>query len=197
MGVKVGDVFTYQLVGFANSHVDFDVPENFVDINNTKYYQLEITKVEAPIVSYAVTWEFNNGTKSNYDGMINLEDGCFYAGGNAGVYEYYGIYAANLANGSLPRSGAPKDEFNPAISETQIVSYPDGDREIHFLHIEYEEYDITDQTFTRWGITHDYVSFDKQTGIMVNFKSIKIYNSPEIILEVEYALVSSNVLKVS
>jgi hypothetical protein len=36
-GVKVGDVFIYQLVGFAESQMAIDIPENFATVNNTKY----------------------------------------------------------------------------------------------------------------------------------------------------------------
>jgi hypothetical protein len=180
VGVNVGDVFTYQMVGFANSHVEFSVPENFVDVNNTKYYRVEITKVEAPIVSYTVTWEFNNGTEHSYDGMINLENG-LYSG------YYWEIYAANLNAGSLCR---PESKDEPKINSTQTKSLSDGnDRDINFLYSNYEAYDPTDETYTKMCYVYHYVYFDKQMGMMMAYRTMQIYNSPEIILTVEYNLV--------
>jgi hypothetical protein len=180
VGVRVGDVFTYQIVGFADSHVEFSIPENFVDTNNTKYYRVEITKVEAPIVSYTVAWEFNNGTKHSYDGMINLENG-LYSG------YYWDIYAADLTAGSLCR---PESKDEPRINSTQTKSLSVGnDREINFLYSNYEAYDPTDETYTKMCYVYHYVHFDKQLGMMVAYRTMEIYNSPEIILTVEFKLV--------
>jgi uncharacterized protein (UPF0333 family) len=186
-GVKAGDVFTYQLVGYSDSHVDIDTPENFADVNKTRYYRVEITKVEVPIVSYTVTWEFNNGTEHSYNGMINLENGLCSG-------YYWDIYAANLPVGSLSR---PESRDEPTISETQLKPYHGSDRETNFLTASYELYDSTDQTYTKMCYVYEYVHFDKQTGMMVEYKKMEIYNSPEIILTVEYKLVNSNVLQVS
>jgi hypothetical protein len=187
VGVKVGDVFTYKFVGYADSHVSFSIPENFADVNKTDYYRVEITKVEAPIVSYTVTLRFNNGTQFSYDGMINLENGLYSE-------PYWDIYASNLSTGSLSRPGSPDE---PRISSTQLEPYPDGDREIHFVRSEYELYDTTDLTYTKTCYVYHYVHFDKQTGMMTNYKIMQVYNSPEIILTVEYTLVDSNVFQIS
>ncbi|MCL1976890.1 MAG: hypothetical protein FWG55_02100 [Candidatus Bathyarchaeota archaeon] len=183
-GVKAGDVFTYQLTGFVESYTDFSIPENFVDINQTKYYRVEITKVDVPIVSYTVSWQFNNGTNFSYDGMINLENGLCSG-------HYWDIYAADLLEGSLSR---PNSSEEPIISETQLKPYPNGDREINFLRSEYELYNPADLTYTEMCYVYNYVYFDKQTGMMVEYKSMEIYNSPEIMLTVEYKLVSSNII---
>jgi hypothetical protein len=190
VGVKAGDVFTYKMVGYADSHTDFDIPENFVDVNKTDYYRVEITKVDAPIVSYTITLQFNNGTKLTSDYMVNLENG-LYSGDSRFFWDFY---SSNLSKGDLSRPGYPEE---PTIAETQLRPYPDGDREINFLRSEYEWYDSTDQTFTNWYLEYNYVYFDKQTGMIVEFTNMKIHNYPEIILTVEYELVSSNVIKIS
>jgi hypothetical protein len=119
--------------------------------------------------------------------MINLENG-LYSG------YYWNIYAANLTEGSLSRLNS-RDE--PTISETQLKQYPGGGREINFLRSEYELYDPTDLTYTKMCYVYNYVHFDKQTGIMIEYRSMEIYNTPEIILTVEYKLVSSNAIQIS
>ncbi|MCL1966164.1 MAG: hypothetical protein FWF66_07150 [Candidatus Bathyarchaeota archaeon] len=178
-GVSVGDVFIYRLEGFADSHVDFSIPGNFVDINNTKYYRVEITKVDVPIVSFTVSWEFNNGTLHSYDGMINLENG-LYSG------FYWDIYAANLKAGDLSR---PETTDEPKVNSTQTKTISGSNREINFLTASYEAYDPTDVTYTKMCYVYNYVYFDKQIGMMVAARTLEIYNSPEIFLTVEFNLV--------
>jgi hypothetical protein len=190
VGVKVGDVFTYQLKGSVDSHKDVPMPDNFADVNNVDYYRVEITNVVSPIVSYTATLQFKNGTKHDFDYKVNLENG-LYSGHPQYLWE---IYPSNLSEGSLSYPGY---EESPIISETQLNSYPDGYREINFIHTESEWYDSTDLTYTKWFLEHNYIHFDKQTGMIVEFKSMQIYNSPEIILTIEYKLVSSNAIKVS
>jgi hypothetical protein len=190
-GVNVGDVFTYQLMGIADSHVDFSMPENFADINSTKYYRVEITKVDVPIVSFKVSWEFNNGTLHSYDGMINLENG-LYSG------FYWDIYAANLKAGDLSR---PETTDEPIVNSTQTKSISGNNREINFLSAAYEAYDPTDETYTKMCYVYNYVYFDKQLGMMVAARNLEIYNSPEIFLTVEFSLVEytlagSNTVKI-
>jgi hypothetical protein len=187
VGVKVGDVFTYQLVGSADSPIATSVPDTFVDIYNVEYCRVEITKIEVPIVSYTVTWQFNNGTNFSNDGMVNLENGLCFG-------HYWNIYASNLTVDSLSRPGSSEE---PRISNTQLTKYPDGDREINFLRTNYELYDPTDLTYTKTCIVYNYIYFDKLTGMMVEYKRMELYHYPEIILTVEYKLVSSNVIKVS
>jgi hypothetical protein len=178
-GLNIGDVFIYQMVGFADSPIGLSTPESFVDINNTKHYRVEITDIDIPIVSYTVSWEFNNGTTYSDDGMINLETGSYLG-------YYWNIYASDLSVGSLCRIG---NEDEPTINSTQVKTYPDGDREVNFLSISYTAYDIDDSTYTNFCYVFDYVYFDKQTGIMVAYETMRLFNYPEISLTVEYKLV--------
>jgi hypothetical protein len=189
VGVKVGDVFTYKLVGIADSYTEFDIPANFVDVNKTDYYRIEITKVHAPIVSYTETWQFINGTKFSYDNMVNLENG-LYANSN----NFWPIYASGLTEGDLSRPGNPEE---PVVSTTQLEPYPGGDREINFIRYEYDLYDPTDMTYTKTCYVNEYVRFDSQTGMVVEYNIMQIYNSPQVMLKVEHTLVDSNVIKIS
>jgi hypothetical protein len=167
------------MVGFADASMDVSIPESFVDTNNTKYYRVEITKVKTPNVSYTVTWEFKNGTKQRGDGTINLENGeC--------TGFYWDIYAANLAAGKLCR---PKATDELRINSTQTKTFSDGDREINFLYEQYEAYDPDDATYSKMCYVNQYVHFDKQLGIMVAYRTLEIYTSPEIVLIVEFKLV--------
>ncbi len=188
-GVKAGDVFTYQMVGFADSYTEFDVPANFVDVNKTDYYRIEITKVDTPIISYTETWQFKNGTKFSYDNIVNIENG-LYANRN----NFWPIYASDLTEGSLSRPG---NSDEPTVSATQLKPYPDGDRKINFIRYEYDLYDPTDMTYTKTCYVNEYVHFDSQTGMVVEYNIIQIYNSPQIMLTVEHKLISSNAIKIS
>ncbi|MCL1978109.1 MAG: hypothetical protein FWG55_08445 [Candidatus Bathyarchaeota archaeon] len=186
-GVKVGDTFTYKMVGIADLHTsDVEIPENFMDVNRTDFYRVEITSVDLPIISYTVTWQFENGTKYSDNGMINIENG-------ANTGEFWGIYAANLTEGSLVRPG---DSKGATINATETRQYLNGERQTNILRMQGELYDVTDETLSKSCFAYTYVDFDSQTGILVALKDMKIYNYPEIILTVEWTLVDSNVLQV-
>jgi hypothetical protein len=194
VGVSVGDVFTYKMVGIADfSSGAFSIPENFFDTNNTKYYRVEITDIESPFVSYTVTLEFKNGTMFNDYGKINLKTG-LYSGSP------WNIYAANLTAGNLCRPGS-MDE--PRINSTQTKSLVAGDdRELNFLTSDYEAYDLNDQTYSTICYVYNYIYFDKQMGMMVAYRTMEMYTFPEIILMVdfelvEYTLAGADTVKIS
>jgi uncharacterized protein (UPF0333 family) len=187
-GVKAGDTFTYEIIGISEtSSEDVTTPENFLDVNKTDYYRIEITKVEDPIVSYNVTWQFNNGTKYSYSSQINIDTGAY-------TQDFWGIYTANLTQGSLSRPGYPE---GATVNATETRTYLDGDRQTNILRMNGEFYDSSDLTYTKSYLEYTYVDFDSQTGMLVELKDMKIYTNPDIILTVEWKLVDSNVLQVS
>jgi len=197
-GVKVGDVFIYEMVGYAEAYISRDenaeliIPDGFVDVNSTKCYRIEITKVDHPVVSFVATWEFKNGTLLSYDYMVNLENGLFYSGDDRfGSSEcYQAIYATGLTAGSSSR---PSSDNDPSITETRIKSYNNVDREINYLSDEYEAYDVNDETYKTLCHVYLYIQFDKQIGIMTDYRCRQIYSSDSIILTIEYAIADSNI----
>jgi len=196
-GLNVGDIFIYEMTGYAEPYIgsdkpaDFYVPKNFVDVNSTKYYRIEITKVEPPIISFVATWEFKNGTSISYDYMVNINDGSFNGGEDRfGSSECYrAIYAAGLTAGSLSRPASPDEEI---INETRIESFNNVNREINYLRTEFEAYDYDDKTYSTLCHVYLYIQFDKQMGIMTNYRSIQVYSADAIILTIDYKIVDSN-----
>ncbi len=188
VGVKAGDTFTYNMTGIADlGSDDAIIPDNFKEVNMTDYYRVTITNVEAPIVSYNVTWQFTNGTQYNYSGKANIATG-------VNSQDFWGIYEANLTQGNLVRSGMPD---GATVNETQTKTYLNGDRQTNVLQMQGEFYDTTDLTYSKMYYDYSYVYFDSQTGMLVEFKDIQIYSDPKIMLTVEWNLVDSNVLQVS
>jgi hypothetical protein len=188
VGVNAGDIFTYKLVGIAEVYGDAVVPENFMDVNKTDYYRIEITNVDFPFVSYVETLQFKNGTSFNYDGLINVETGVNTISGG-----FWGIFVADLNEGSLSR---PAVSNGAVINSTELRPYLDGDRQTNFLHAETVLVDVEDETLSSECYVNTYVHFDKQLGILVELKDMKIYTNPTIMLTVVWELVDSNVIQV-
>ena len=192
VGVNVGDVFTYQMVGFAELYEDWDLAldssilDTFADLNNAKYCRVEITNVDVPNVSYTITWEFKNGTTQNANGMVNIQDGTYRG-------YYWNIYASGLTQGSISR---PSDSEEPIIIETIMESYTSGDREINFIQRLGQSYDTNDASFSTQCYVYHYIYFDKQIGILTFFRSMEIYTSPPVIVTVEYKLIDSNIAQI-
>lgn len=204
VGVKAGDVFTYQMTGTAETSPDdvegasenfLDISESFLDINNIDFYRVEITTVDFPFVSYTETTQFKNGTNYSLDGAINVKTGDITMDGG-----FWGVFIANLSEGSLSRPDAPKSQSGASegitIDSIEQRVYLDGNRATNFMSITGDLYDMDDPYYTRTGVRYTYVSFDKQLGILVELKDMQIYNNPQISLTVELKLVESNVLQV-
>jgi len=190
VGVKAGDIFTYKMTGTVEiPSDDVPIPENILDVNNVEYYRVEITNVDFPFVSYIESTRFKNGTEHSYDGTINVKNGV-----NTGEGNFWGIFVAGLSKGSLSRP----DVINGAVvNDTETRTYLDGDRKINFLRAEAEFYDADDETLSRKYNIFTYTYFDKQIGILVELKDMRIYNDPQIMITVVWELIDSNVLQVS
>ncbi|MCL2642121.1 MAG: hypothetical protein FWD52_01190 [Candidatus Bathyarchaeota archaeon] len=189
IGVKAGDVFTYQMTGAADvPSSDIAIPENYLDVNRTDYYRVEITNVEYPFVTYIETTQFKNGTSFSSEGTLNVENGA-----NTNVGGFWGIFIVNLEKGKLAR---PAVTDGITVDSTETRSYQDGDRPTNFLRAEGEFYDVEDPTFSRTYNAYTYMYVDKQLGILVELKDIQIYSEPQIMLTTEWKLVNSNVLQI-
>jgi hypothetical protein len=190
VGVKAGDVFTYQMIGVAEvPELDITIPENYMDVNKTDYYRIEITKVEYPFVSYTETTQFKNGTSFSFEATLNVENGA-----NTVEGAFWGIFIANLGVGKLSRPAVPE---GITVNSTETRTYKDGDRQTSFLRAEAEFYDAEDETLSRRRNTYTYIYVDKEIGILVELSEMQIYNDPQIMLTITWKLVDSNVLQVS
>ena len=189
VGVKAGDTFTYSIKGIAELiSENATIPENFYDLNKTDYYKVTITNVEDSNVTLSTTWLFTNGTHYDRTETVNV------AVGTENV-DFWGIYAANLVNGSLLRPAGANDgaRFNSTVTRT----YADGNRSTNTLSLSTVFYDTTDPTFTKGYYAYRDLYVDAPTGMMVELQDKKIYTDPQIIETVEWKLIDSNVIQVS
>ncbi|MCL2134361.1 MAG: hypothetical protein FWH37_02240 [Candidatus Bathyarchaeota archaeon] len=189
VGVKVGDVFTYKMVGVAEwADEGVAIPNEFIAVNSTDYYRIQITGVESTNVSYTEITQFHNGTSYIYDGAIDVATGA-----SSGEGSFWGIYAINLAVGKQSR---PDYAEGAEIDSVEIVPYSDGDRTTNFMSVSGTFYDMDDETYSTTYESYAYIYFDKELGVLVALQNRQIYNNPQIMLTVYYVLVESNVLQV-
>jgi hypothetical protein len=185
-GVKVGDTFTYELEGlWEPNDPNATLSDNIVQLNMTEWYRVTVTNVSDPNISIHTVWRFKNGTEIEEDGKVDIETG-FSSGG------FWAIYAANLDAGELTH---PKGPDRVTINSTTTIEYPDGKREINSLMLVQQFYNIEDPS----RIYSDYrtIQFDKQTGILVEFRNDNVYNNPKMTETIWWKLVDSNVWTVT
>ncbi len=74
--LTVGDTFTYELKGSTVlGSADVVTPNEFMQYNNTNYYQVTVTEINDTQVSLSTLWQFNNGTQTKSAQVIDLSTG--------------------------------------------------------------------------------------------------------------------------
>lgn len=187
-GIKEGNVFTYGIQGLSTKiDENATIPASFLELNQTQYYRVNITSVSGSEVSYNSTWRFTNGTELHQSGQINVATG-------AGSPEFWPIYAANLTINNLSR---PSGSDGVTVNDTETRTYKDDNRATNLLSMQSQFYDSSDPTYTKTYNDYMYVYFDKQTGMLVELRNIKLYNAPQLILTIEWKLTDSNAWAIS
>jgi len=192
IGLHVGDTFTYKLTGSdelysSNADPNQEYP-NFQELNNTNYYQVNITGISGPVVTFVTNWAFNNGTIIQQTGSVNVSSGA-----QTGQSGFWAIYPANLNVGSLTRPGG-YDQITVNGTDTQTFSTSTRARN-HF-QVSDQFYDTNDPTQSTYRNEFDDVYFDKQTGMLTTLTDIQEYNNPEMTLIISWNLVSCSVWSV-
>ena len=188
-GVKAGDTFTYSINGLSEQYeTNETIPHRFLEFNQTDYYKVTITNVDGPIVTLSTSWRFLNGTQNDQNETINVATG-------TDNVDFWGIYAADLTQGSLLRPLGTAD--GATFNYTESRAYADGNRTANVLTLNAQFYNTEDPTFSQIYYGNRYLHVDELTGMMVEFKEIKIYTDPQIMLTVQWELIDSNVLQVS
>lgn len=185
-GVKKGDTFTYELEGLWESDdPNATISDAILQLNMTEWYRVTITNVSDPEILMHTLWRFKNGTEIEGEGKMDIETG-FSSGG------FWAIYAANLDVGELTH---PKGPDQVTINSTVTLEYPGGSRKTNRLLLAAQFYNVNDPS----RIYSDFrtVQFDKQTGILVEFRNQNIYNSPEMTETILWKLTDSNVWTVT
>src|SRR4030042_4056228 len=185
-GVKVGDVFTYELEGlWEPNDPNATISDTILQLNMTEWYRVTITNVSDPEILIHTVWRFKNGTEIEGEGKVDIETGISSGG-------FYAIYAANLKAGE---STHPMGFDQVTINSTVIREYPGGTRETNRLILAAQFYNVNDPT----RLYNDYrtIQFDKQTGMMVEFRNQNIYNNPKMTETILWHLRDSNVWTVT
>jgi hypothetical protein len=184
--LAVGDTFTYKLSGSTVlGSSDAVTPKEFLQYNNTNYYQVNVTAIEGNQVSLETTWQFKNGTQITNPQVIDLS-----TGSSAQLAGFSYLYPSNL---NVTDPLYPQETSKLAVNSTSSQQYAHSSRATNYWATEDEFVDTTDQS----GNTarYDYISvyFDRQTGILDQLTRIQFFTNPEIQLTTTWQLVSSNV----
>ncbi len=190
IGVKVGDTFTYGLVGTYNPMAEGATPTaGFSQYNNTEYYMVTITAINGTNVSMNTNWRFKNGTEVTSTQTIDV--------GNGEKTDEYGFWAIYPANLNIKDNLRPRGYDGTYVNNTDTYTYSTGlvrDRCYWFINNQF--YDVRDET--RSTLMYDYrnIFFDRQTGMLLSFTNHQFYNNPEKEEVIIWTLKSSSVWQV-
>jgi hypothetical protein len=188
VGLNVGDTFTYNLKGTSSLGLGATLPGYFNQYNDTDYYKVTITNVNASEVTITTEWKFLNGTQINGQQVIDLS-----TGSKSDPDGFWAVYAANLKVNDLLR---PKGFDGVKVNMTDTQTYATSMRTRDFFSMENEFYDITDPTHNTLRYDFTSVYFDQQTGILETLTNYQEYNNPQMVLVITWRLVSSSVWEV-
>ena len=184
--LAVGDTFTYNLEGSTVvGSSDVVIPSEFMQYNNTNYYQVTVTGINGTQVSLETLWEFNNGTQTESAQIIDLSSGRF-ADSNGFSY----LYLSNLNVSDLLY---PQGTEKLVVNSTSTQKFVNSSRVTNCWSEEDQYVDTTDTSGNT--IRDDFITvyFDKQTGILDNLTRVEFFTNPQIELITTWQLTSSNV----
>jgi hypothetical protein len=185
-GVKEGDEFTYDVMGFWSSNdPNATLPESFLQLNMTEWYKITVTGVSDAQVSIDTTWRFTNETELTGQGTVNVQTGICYPSDG-----FWAIYASNLrANDRLRPLGPDQSTIN----ETTTRDYADGTRETNRISLVLQYYDADDPTYSTTWTEYMNTHFDRNTGMLVELRDTNVYTNPQMTLIISWKIKDSNV----
>jgi len=187
--LSVGDTFTYKLTGstvLGNS--DVVTPIEFMQYNNTDYYQVTVTKISGTQVWLDTEWHFNNGTQVASVQIIDLSTGTC-----ADLTGFVYLYPSNL---TVSSPLFPFGTSGLSVNSTSVQKFSNCRRAIDCWSTEDQFVNSADQTGNTMRYDFINVNFDKQTGMLIDLTRIEFFTNPEIELTINWELTSSNVWQV-
>jgi len=187
--LAVGDTFTYKLAGstvLGNSSVV--TPQEFLEYNDTDYYQVTVTAVEGTQVTLETTWQFKNGTQVSEPQAIDLSTGL-----TGDVMGFVYLYPSNL---SVTDKLYPQDSNQLMVNSTSTQRFGDSSRVINYWSTEDQYMNTGDQSGNTMRYDFIGVNFDRDTGMLVSLTRIEFLTNPEIQLTITWQLTSTNVWNV-
>jgi hypothetical protein len=159
VGVKQGDVFTYNFMVFWSSNSTGSPPSQLAAFNETEWLRVTVTGVSNSTISTQITIHFRNETEGNSTGTFNVD-----TGEDLGGPPFIG---AGLApNETVYPSGSPGLVMNDTVTR----KYTSGDRETNNLI----EDAMGVSNYGNYTGTAEYF-FDKDTGALVEYSTNYIY----------------------
>ena len=185
-GVRVGDEFIYDITSSWDSDdPNATVVDYYVQLNTTEYYKIAVTDVNGSKVSIKTIWRFANETEIEQKSTMDVNTGIAYP-----YNAFWAIYAANLQkNDRIRPSGASR----AIVNETETKEYTSGLREINVVSLTEQYYDADDPTYSTTWNEYMVTEFDKQTGMLVEFHDISIFNNPSQTYTISWILLETNV----
>lgn len=183
--LAVNDTFTYKLEGSTVlGSADVVTPKEFMQYNDTDYYQVSITGISGTQISLNTVWQFNNGTQSRSAQVIDLSTGRI---ADTNGFSY--LYLSNLNVSDLLY---PKGTVKLIVNSTSTQTFAESSRQINNWSEEDQFIDSSDSSGNT--IRNDFITvyFDKQTGMLENLTRIEFFTNPQIELITTWQLTSSN-----
>ncbi len=186
VGVRVGDTFTYSIVGtseFAEEGTN-DTP-GFDQYNQTDYFKITITDVTGTNVSMDSVWRFLNGTQLSYKQTLDIA-----SGNKTDANGFWAIYPANLTAKDLLR---PVGADGRIVNKTITQVYTSGNRDTNFWFINNQFYDSRDTSYGTLMYDYRNIYFDKVTGVLTSYDEYQVFNNPQMQEVISWRLVSTSV----
>ncbi len=184
--LNVGDTFTYKLAGSSIlGSADVVTPEEFMQYNNTDYYQVNVIGINGSQVSIDTRWQFKNGTQIASPQVIDLSTGA-----SAAPTGFIYLYPSNL---NVTNLLYPKGTIGLVVNSTSTQKFATSTRATNYWSITNQFIDTNDKTGNTMRTEFIAVYFDKQTGMLDKLTRIEFFTNPEIELTVTWQLTSSNV----
>ena len=184
--LTVGDTFTYKLKGSTVlGSTNVVIPNEFMQYNDTNFYQVTVAAINGTQVSLDTLWQFNNGTQTTSPQIIDLSTGRI-ADPNGFSYLY-------LSNLNVSEYLYPEGNVGLIVNSTSTQTFVNSSRATNCWSEEDQFIDSSDPTGNTMRNDFVTVNFDKQTGMLDNLTRLEFFTNPQIELITTWQLDSSNV----
>jgi hypothetical protein len=148
-GIAEGDSFVFDMFAeYTSSNPNATVEVPAFEANNTDWVRIDITDVNASVISQRYTLHYKNGTEQVFDGQTNLADNSSY------MQESNGFRGVPICPADL-NVGDSLQTLQLTVNETVTWMFPSGPRQVNHV-------------FWNSSLELGDVYFDRQTGVLVD-----------------------------
>lgn len=185
VGVKVGDWFTYSMLGTSTGPVPSNLVSDFGMYNATQSYTVKVVAINGTTITIDANWVFNNGTSLASSEIIDLQTGDL----TNNTANFWGIYPTDLNTGNYIY---PHVYSETTVNGTDTQTYPSGARTTDYYSVSTLLSDSNDPTGSTECSAYDQIYFDRATGFLTSLENINDYNNPVVTTIITWTLVSTN-----